>query len=64
MDEHSNSQAKGKPAPEPLVRKARWERKIRHQARVEKLKELPKVKEGRLLEDVEDDLDERSWLDW
>ena len=34
---------------------AGWERKIRHQSRVEKLRELPKVKEGKLLDDMEDE---------
>jgi hypothetical protein len=34
---------------EPLARKKGWERKLRHRSRVEKLRELPRVKEGRLL---------------
>jgi hypothetical protein len=42
---------------EPLARKKGWERKLRHQSRVEKIKALPKVKEGRLLDD------RRSWMD-
>jgi hypothetical protein len=46
---------------EPLARKRGWERKVRHAARVEKLKALPKVKDGRLLDDAED---ERAWMDW
>jgi hypothetical protein len=46
---------------EPLVRKRGWERKVRHASRVEKLKALPKVKDGRLLDDAED---ERAWMDW
>ncbi len=40
---------KAKGRQEPLARKKEWERKIRHQSRVEKLRELPRVKEGRLL---------------
>ena len=40
-----------------LARKKEWERKLRHQSRVEKLKAMPKVKEGRLLDD-------RLWMDW
>jgi hypothetical protein len=44
-----------------LGRKAKWERKIRHASRVEKFKELPRVKEGRLLDDLED---ERAWMDF
>ncbi|MGA7905120.1 MAG: hypothetical protein WCA06_21015 [Terrimicrobiaceae bacterium] len=42
---------------EPLARKAGWERKIRHRARVEKLAAMPKVKDGRLLDD------DRAWMD-
>jgi hypothetical protein len=34
---------------------------VRHASRVEKLKALPKVKDGRLLDDAED---ERAWMDW
>jgi hypothetical protein len=34
---------------EPLARKKGWERRLRHRSRVEKLRELPRVKEGRLL---------------
>jgi hypothetical protein len=36
-------------AVEPLARKKQWERKLRHQSRVEKLKAIPRVKEGKLL---------------
>jgi hypothetical protein len=43
---------------EPLARKKGWERRLRHQSRVEKLKAMPKVKEGRPLDD------ERAWMDW
>jgi hypothetical protein len=43
---------------EPLVRRAAWERRLRHQSRVEKLAEKPKVREGRLLDD------DRAWMDW
>ena len=35
--------------PEPQAKRAGWERKFRHRSRVEKLSELPRVKEGRLL---------------
>ena len=38
--------------------RAGWERKVRHQSRVENLASMPKVKEGRLLDD------DRSWRDW
>jgi hypothetical protein len=43
---------------EPLARKRRWERKVRHHSRVEKLKAMPRVKGGRLLDD------DRAWMDW
>jgi hypothetical protein len=36
---------------DPLTRKKEWERKIRHASRSKKLKALPRVKEGRLLDD-------------
>ena len=39
----------------PLTRKRRWERKLRHQSRVERRKELPKVKEGKLLGRIADE---------
>ena len=52
---------KGRKA-EPLARKAGRERKIRHQSRVEKLAVMPKVKDGRPLND--DREDERAWMDW
>ena len=45
-----------------LARKKEWERKVRHQSRVEKLRQLRKVKEGRPLDDAPED--ERAWLDW
>jgi hypothetical protein len=45
----------------PLAKKAGWERKLRHQSRVEKLRELPKVKDGRPLNYLDD---ERAWMDW
>ncbi len=54
MARHSNLNRKG--SPDPLARKAGWERKVRHQSRLEKLKALPKVKEGRLLDD------DRAWM--
>ena len=56
----SYSHHKGKPASEPLVRKTGWERKIRHQSRVEKLRPMPRVKEGRPIDD--DVKDERAWM--
>jgi hypothetical protein len=59
MDQHPlDPNRKGKSL-EPLVRKAGWERKLRHQSRVEKLAARPKVKKGRLLD--EDAEDERVW---
>jgi hypothetical protein len=36
------------------TRKRRWERKLRHQSRIENRKELPRVKEGKLLGDSGD----------
>jgi hypothetical protein len=36
---------------QPMIRKREWERKLRHQTRIEKLKALPRVKEGKLLGD-------------
>ena len=50
MGQHSDSHPKDKQSSEPLVRKAGWERKVRHQSRAEKLAAMPKVKEGRPLE--------------
>ena len=47
--------------PEPLARRAGWERKLRHRSRVEKLRELPRVKDGRPPNDLDD---ERAWMDW
>jgi hypothetical protein len=44
---------------EPLARKKGWERKLRHQSRVEKLKAMPRVHEGRTLSD-----NDRQWMDW
>ena len=44
---------------EPLARKVRWQRKVRHQSGVEKLKVLPEVKEGRPLDAAGDD---RPWM--
>ena len=37
------------------MRKRRWERKLRHQSRSERLKALPRVKEGKLLGDSGDE---------
>jgi hypothetical protein len=42
---------------ETLARTRGWERKLRHRSRVMKLARIPKVKEGRLLDD------ERAWMD-
>ena len=50
MSKRADSEIRLRASQEPLARKrAGWERKIRHQSRVEKLRELPRVKEGRLL---------------
>ena len=45
---------------EPLARKAGWERKIRHRSRVEKLAAIPKVKDRRPLNCLDD---QRAWMD-
>ena len=47
--------------PEPLAKRAGWERKIRHRSRVEKLAAMQKFKDGRPLNDLDD---ERTWMDW
>ena len=61
MDQHHlNPNRKGRSL-EPLVRAAGWERKLRHQSRVEKSAAMPKVKDGRPLNDLDD---ERAWMDW
>jgi hypothetical protein len=52
---------KGRKVSEPKARKTNGERKVRHQSRVMKVARKPKVKEGQPLDD---DPDERSWLDW
>jgi hypothetical protein len=46
----------------PLAPKRQWQRKLRHASRVQKLKALPKVKEGKPLECSIND--ERAWMDW
>ena len=46
---------------EPLAQKSVKERKLRHKSRSEKLKALPRVREGRPLNDLDA---ERQWLDW
>ena len=38
-----------------------WERKLRHQLRAELQKAIPRVKEGKPLNDLDD---ERAWMDW
>ena len=43
---------------EPKPRKTSGERRVRHRSRVGKLQRIPKVKEGRTLDD------DRAWMDW
>ena len=57
---HPSSTKKGKEQ-EPLARKSGWQRRFRHQSRVEKSKAYPRIKEGKPLDDLED---ERAWMDW
>jgi hypothetical protein len=56
MQETASIMRKGKVI-ETLARTRGWERKLRHRSRVMKLARIPKVKEGRLLDD------ERAWMD-
>ena len=44
MSKRSESEMRPK-KPEPLAKRAGWERKLRHQSRVEKLKARPAVRE-------------------
>jgi hypothetical protein len=59
MSKRADSEIKPK-KPEPLAKRA-GERKLRHQSRVEKLAAKPRVKDGRPLNDLDD---ERQWMDW
>ena len=43
----------------PLPRKRKWERKVRHRSRTEKLKARPIVRNGKFFDDVDD---ERDWI--
>lgn len=57
--EGKNGPTKGKVS-EPKPRKSGGERRVRHKSRVAKPKR-PVVREGKSLDD---NLDERAWLDW
>ena len=59
--QETGSMREGKTKAAPLARKKEWERKLRHRSRTEKLKARPVCAAGRVLDD---DFDERSWLDW
>jgi hypothetical protein len=48
---------------EPIARKSRKERRIRHKSRVEKRQAYPRVSNGRLLL-KEDNDEQRAWMDW
>jgi hypothetical protein len=50
MGSHANPNLKKSGQQELLARKSGWKRKIRHASQAERLKAMPKVKEGRLLE--------------
>jgi hypothetical protein len=60
MGKRADSEIRPK-KPEPLAKRAGWERKLRHQSRVEKLAAMPKVKAGRPLNNLDD---QRQWMDW
>jgi hypothetical protein len=64
MSKRADSEIRPK-KPEPLARRGGWERKLRHQSRVEKLAMMPKVKDGRPLNNGDAGRDdERAWMDW
>jgi hypothetical protein len=56
---HASMKAKRQPQ-EPKARKTNGEKRLRHASKMAKRKR-PFVREGRSLDD---DLDERAWLDW
>ena len=53
MGQQSESQPKGREVGGASCANEWMERKVRHNSRVEKLARMPKIKEGRLLDDVE-----------